>query len=125
MNLKNAFLLNCLLAGAFGLAFLIVPAQLMGQYGVHLMPKAGIFVARLLGASMIGVGLVSWFASARATGDLRTNLALSFFVADALGFLVSLMAMVNGVVNSMGWSVVLIYLVLALAFGYFALVRKG
>ena len=85
MNLKNAFLLNCLLAGVFGLAFLIVPAQLLEQYGIHLMPKAGIFVARLLGTTLIGIALVSWFASARATGDLRSNMALTFFIIDAPG----------------------------------------
>ena len=125
MNLKNAFLLNFVLSAAFGLAFLIAPAQLLGQYGVILMPKAGILLARLFGAAMVGIGLVSWFASARATGDLRTNLALSFFVVDALAFLVTLMAMVDGVLNGMGWSAVLIYLLMGLAFGYFSLVRKG
>jgi len=125
MNLKNAFLLNCLISGVFGLALLIVPAELMRQYGIHLMPKAGIYIARLLGASLIGIALVSWFASARATGDLRTNMALSFFIVDALGFIVSLMAMVDGVMNQLGWSVVIMYLGLGLAFGYFSLVRKG
>ncbi len=124
MNLKNAFLLNCLFAGIFGLAFLIVPAQLMAQYGIHLIPKAGIFVARLLGTSLIGIALVSWFASARATGDLRANMALTFFIVDALAFIVSLLAMVDCVMNQLGWLVVIIYLGMGLAFGYFSLVRK-
>ncbi len=124
MNLKNTFLLNCLFAGVFGLAFLIAPAQLLEQYGVHLMPKAGLFVARLLGTSLIGIALISWFASARATGELRTNMALAFFFVDALAFIVSLLAMVDGVMNQLGWLVVIIYLGMGLAFGYFSLVRK-
>jgi hypothetical protein len=40
-------------------------------------------------------------------------------VSDGIGFVVGLIAQLRNVVNQVGWSTVVIYLLLALGFGYF------
>jgi len=41
------------------------------------------------------------------------------FKSDGVAFVLALMAQLKGVVNSLGWSTVAIYLLLALGFAYF------
>ena len=46
------------------------------------------------------------------------TIAMALFVADAIGFLVTLLAQLDGTVNALGWSHVVIYLLLTIGFGY-------
>ncbi len=124
MNLKNLFLINAIVAVVFGLAFVLIPSDTLAQYGTHVMPKAGIYVARLFGATLLGVAVISWYAQPLGATDARDAIVLGFFVVDTIGFIVSLLAQVDQVVNNLGWSTVAIYGLLALGFGYFRFVRS-
>ena len=52
---------------------------------------------------------------------------LANVVGDAVGFVIALLSQLAGVggVNSLGWSTVAIYLLLALGFAYFRFVKSG
>jgi hypothetical protein len=74
---------------------------------------------QFFGAELLGAGLITLFAM--NTRELRSHrsLTLSFFIADGIGFIVALGGMLTGVMNGLGWLLVIIYLLLAAAFGYF------
>ncbi len=125
MNLKNLFLINSILALMFGLGFLIVPGDVLKQYGILLMPKAGIIgIARLYGAALIGFAILSWFAKDLKPGDGRRAIASAIFIMDAISVIISLMNRLNGVTNNLGWANVAIFGLLAAGFGYFTFVKK-
>jgi len=122
MNLKNLLIINAILALFFGVVFVLLPEQTMAQYGVKLMPKAGIYVGRLFGATLLGIAVISWFARSMGA-EARTSIVFGFLVANVVGFIVSLLAQLDGVVNNLGWSTVAIYLLLSLGFGYFRFIK--
>ena len=119
MTYKNFLTIASILAFLFGLGFVLMPGPLVSFYGVDLN-AAGTLIGQLYGAALLGFGLLNWFG--RDFGDdgakqavLTVNLA-----SDALGFIFALMGQLGGVpgVNALGWSTVLIYLLLAAGFAY-------
>lgn len=105
------------LALVFGIGFLIIPRPLTSLYGLELT-KSGTFVARLLGVQLAGYGILSWLLRNLIKFHTQRLVLLAFFITDAAGFVVSLLSQLAGLMNSLGWSIVLIYLLLSLAFGY-------
>ena len=55
----------------------------------------------------------------------RRAIVRALFFGDAIGFILSLIAQLGGVVNNLGWLTVVIYLVLAVGFGYFHLKKPA
>jgi len=108
----------------FGILFVLAPGPLMSFYGVTL-GSGGILVARLYGASLIGNLLLTWFARNDAGSEALRASILALFVYDAIGFVVALVAVLSGVMNTLGWAVVGLYLLLALGFGYFQFVKPS
>jgi hypothetical protein len=68
----------------------------------------------------LGFGLLNWLARGFGDNTVRQAILTANVVGDALGFIFSLMGQLGGVpeVNALGWSTVLIYLLLALGFAY-------
>ena len=124
MNLKNLLLINTIVVLVFGVVFVLFPEQTLAQYGVILMPKAGIYMARLFGATLLGLAVISWYTQSMGT-VARTNVILGFFVVDSVGFVISLLAQLDGVTNNLGWSSVATYLLLGLGFGYFRIIKPN
>jgi len=108
----------------FGILLVLVPAILLSLYGITLGP-GGIFMARLYGASLVGNLMLSWFARNAADSEARQAIVLDLFVYDAIGFVVALLAQLSGLMNPLGWSIVVIYLLLALGYGYFQFVKPS
>lgn len=124
MTLRNLFIVNAVVALVFGIAFVLVPVPLMSLYGVTLSP-AGIIVGRLFGAALIGFGALTWLAKDAAESEARGAIVLALFIGDVIGFVVALLGQLSGVINPLGWSTVVIYLLLALGFGYFQFMRPA
>jgi len=118
MKLNIFMIITAIIAALFGLAFLLVPVQTMSMYGVTL-DIPGQYLGRYLGSAFLGLAAIMWFARS-ATGDnaLRAIL-LGGFVVTLTGFVVALFDKFLGVGNAVVWSTVVIYLLLAIGFGYF------
>jgi len=119
MKLSALMTLNTVIAGLFGVGFLAMPARVLANYGVTGDANLDL-MTRLFGGALVGFAIISWQARNAGDSAARRAIVMAFFVADAIGFVVSLMAQLNGVSNNLGWSTVAIYLVLALGFGYHA-----
>lgn len=123
MKASTLFMVSAILAVVFGLAFIFVPVWLLSLYGITAdAPLA--YISQLLGAAFIIVAIISWAARSAPASPLRGGVVLGFFIGDAIGFIVSLLAQLKGFANALGWSTVAIYLLLALAFGYLQFMGK-
>ena len=118
MKLGNLFAVNAVIAGLFGLSFVFAPARVLAQYGLTVDAGFGL-VAQLFGAALIGYAILTWQVRKTADSDARRAIVLALFISDGVAFVLALMAQLKGLVNSLGWSTVAIYLLLALGFAYF------
>jgi hypothetical protein len=120
MTYKNFLSIASVVAFLFALGFMLMPGQLVGLYNVELNP-GGALVAQLFGATLLGFGLLDWFG--RDFKDDKTKQAVLTvnLATDAFGLIFSLIGQLGGVpgVNALGWSTVLIYLLLTAGFAYF------
>lgn len=118
MNLRNLFTINAVIAGLFGLAFVLVPGPLTDLYDAELS-DAGLYVGRLLGAAFLMFAVVTWGSRDAQDSTARQAIILALFVGFVLGFVVSLVGQLNNIVNALGWTTVAIYLLFSVAYGYF------
>jgi hypothetical protein len=124
MKLNTLMVINAIVAAVFGIAFVLVPAQVIQLYGITVDAPLK-YVGQLFGASLVGFAFLTWSARNATDSDARRAIVLALFVSDGVGFIVALIGQLAGVVNSLGWSTVAIYLVLALGFGYFQFARPA
>jgi len=122
MTLRNFFIVKAVITVCFGAGFVLAPAPLLSLYGVT-VSAAGILLARLLGAALLGYAVVAWSARNAEDSKARRGIVLGEFIHCAIGFIVTLLAQLSGIFNPLGWSIVAIYLLLALGYGYFQFLK--
>jgi hypothetical protein len=118
MNLKTLMVVNAFVAAAFGIGFVVVPGQVMSFYGPEVTPPLE-YVAQLFGGALVAFAVLTWTAQNAPDSVARRAILLAMFVGDCIGCVVSLAGQLGGVMNALGWSTVVIYLLLAIGFGYF------
>jgi uncharacterized membrane protein len=82
-------------------------------------------LAQVLGAAFVGYGLLSWLAKDFMDSKARQGALLSLFIFNAAGFVVTLLGVLSRQMRSGGWTVVIIFLVFAAAYGYFQFAGGG
>ena len=117
MSYKMLLVIKAAVCLVFGLLLLLLPMQLYGLFGTALTP-AGVFAAREYGAAVIGIMLLTWFGRELLDPKAQRAILLLILVYDAIGAVVSTMATIGGVLNPLGWAIVLLYLLLALGAAY-------
>ena len=123
MKLGTLMLVTAIVAGLFGIGFVLAPAQVLAPYGVEAnaqMEQLG----GLFGATLILLAVLTWSARNAPDSPARQAIVLGIFVGEAIGFVVSLMGQLEGVMNALGWSTVAIYAFFTLAYGYFQFLAK-
>ena len=125
MTYKNITTFASVVAFVFALGFILMPAQLTSYYNVTLN-EGGILIGQLFGASLLGFGVLNWFGRHFSDDQARQGLVNANLVGDAVGFIFALLGQLNGVggVNSLGWSTVVLYLILAAGFAYLRFMGK-
>jgi len=124
MKLSLLMVINTVVAAIFGIGFVIAPSPVLVLYGIS--PDAAFrLVAQLFGAALIGFAVITWLARNATASDARKAIVLALFISDGLGFILSVIGQLQGVTNALGWLNVIIYLVLALGFGYFQFLKPS
>jgi uncharacterized membrane protein YfcA len=118
MNLNMFLLISAIVAAFFGLGFVLVPEFMFAIYGVASSP-ASLLGFRLFGSTLIAIGVMTWFLKDSTDWPAVKALLFSVAIGNAVGFLFVLFATINGTLSAMGWSAVLIYLLLLIGEGYF------
>jgi hypothetical protein len=118
MNFKILMMIKAAVNLVLGTLILIVPEFVYGLFGATLN-AGGIFAAREYGAAMYGNLMITWFARTAVASPARWAIILGLCVYDAIGVVVTLIALLNGTLNALGWGILLIYLFFAVGFGYY------
>jgi glucan phosphoethanolaminetransferase (alkaline phosphatase superfamily) len=123
MKLKTLMIIKAIVCLCLGVPILLVPNFIYSIFGASLA-LGGVYAAREYGASMMGNLMLTWFARNSQESEARWAIILALFVYDTIGFVVSLIAIISGALNSLAWLVVALYLFLALGFGYFLIPKS-
>lgn len=102
----------------FGLAYLLFPERLLLLYGITLDPSAQ-WTARYLGATLLGLAAINWLGRTIQSGSGLRAILVGTFIAALIGFIVSIMELLNGSGSPMIWTTVIIYFLLTLGYGDF------
>ena len=115
MRLNTLLLVAGVLALAFGLGFLLVPAAVLPLYGIKADPATAL-MSRFFGAALVHVGAGLYLLREVREAGIQRGLIVAGVVGSAAGLAVALMGQLSGVVNAMGWSTVAIYGLLLLGY---------
>lgn len=118
MQIRTVFLINVIVAGILGLGYFFVPQQTTAPLGLSL-DAAGVAVARVAGAFLIGYAIISWFVRELSDADLKRAVLPGYVGGYLFTFLASLWGQLSGVLNALGWINVVISLLFLLAYAYF------
>jgi hypothetical protein len=117
MTFKSLLIIKAAVCLFFGVLLLLLPGKLLGMLGASIGP-AGAFTAREYGAAVIGTMMLTWFARNAGESAARRPILLHLLVYDAIGFVVTLQAILSGVLNMLGWGIVVVYLYFTVGSGY-------
>lgn len=118
MKFKTMMIIKALVCLVFGLGLLFLPDFVYGIFGAELT-DAGRFAAREYSAAMLGILMITWLGRNAAESGLRKGVIIGLTLYDAIGAVISVIAVLAGVISPLGWLIVALYLFLALGFGYF------
>jgi hypothetical protein len=123
VKFRTLMIIKAVVCLSLGVPILLAPVFFYSLFGASLNP-GGVFAAREYGASLIGNLMLTWFARGAIESEPRKAIALALCVYDAIGFVVTLIAQLSGVLGPLGWFAAAIYLFFAIGFGYFLMPQK-
>ena len=123
MTFRTLLVLKAAVCVVFGVLLLLAPVQLLGLLGATL-GAGGSFTAREYGAALIGTLLLTWFAKDVRAADARGAILLDLLVYDAIGVVITVLAVVSGVLNVLGLGIVAVYLLFTVGSAYLLAVEK-
>ena len=115
ITIKNLFTIQSIITLFFGVAFIVAPHFVISLYGGE-VSDMGALVGRYFGSSLLMVSAVVWLARDVPDSPALQAILKGFFVTLIIGALVSLIGVLDGTNNALGWLNVLIYG--GIAFGY-------
>jgi uncharacterized membrane protein YfcA len=113
MSAKLYLTIAAVIAILYGIAFVVIPAEMLQPYGT--LPEPHVILAiRLLGLAFLSFGLILWFARDFQDWSAVRGVLIGTVVGDAIGGLVIAWATIQGTVNTLGWANVVLYALLVL-----------
>jgi hypothetical protein len=117
MNLRTFLTIAAVVALVYALGLILMPAFMASTYGLG-TSASEILLSRFFGVELLVLGLITWLAK-DLTGASVRPIITGNLIGNAVGTIIALMGTLGGVMNSVGWSAVAIYFLLALGFAYF------
>jgi hypothetical protein len=116
--MKTLFLAYMIVEAIFGIGFLFAPTLLMGPMGVTL-DETSITFARLLGTLILSIPVLLFFARKSSSTEFKTGVVYSVFIYLLLSTGLLLITQINGLMNVMGWGIVILHMAFMIWFGYY------
>jgi len=117
MKFGNVLLVNAIVALVYGIGLVLLPATVLSIYGVTPGPAVNL-ASQLFGVELLHVGLLCWLSRNVSDSPAQRAFIIASLIGQGIGVVVSLMGTLSGVFNAVGWSAVVIFLVLALGYAY-------
>jgi hypothetical protein len=121
--MNTLFLVYLIVEAIFGIGFLFVPGLLMGPMGVTLDETSTTF-ARMVGSLIISLPVLLFFARKSTSSEFKRGVVYCIFTYLLASTIILLITQIKGLMNAMGWSVVILHLVFLFWFGYY-LINQG
>lgn len=123
MKFSTLMVIKAIVCIGFGVLLLFFPNPLYGLFGATL-GAAGLFAVREYAASLFGNLALTWYAKNADESKARRAIILDLFVYDAIGVVITVINIINGTLNALGWGVVAVYLFFTVGYGYFWFAKK-
>ncbi|WKZ37244.1 MAG: hypothetical protein QY332_04790 [Anaerolineales bacterium] len=122
LKLQYLYLLNSGLSLIFALGLLFMTPTLLSLFGLN-ENAATRLLAQFIGAGLIVSGLVTLLA--REVTDLQARAAINYahLIAGVLAMVITLNAILTGVMSGAGYLPVAVFVILAIGFAYFQFFR--
>jgi hypothetical protein len=121
--MKTLFLVYMIVEAIFGFGFLFAPGALMAPMGV-IMDETSASFARLLGTLILSIPVLLFFARKSSSSDFKRGVVYSVFIYLLLSTILLLINQLNGLMNPMGWGIVILHLTFMIWFGYYLINPK-
>jgi hypothetical protein len=123
MTFRTLLVIKAAVCLVFGLFLLLAPRMLLDLLGTGLN-DGGTFTAREYGAALIGTLLLTWFGKDVKAADARGAILLDLLIYDLIGVVVTSSVVLSGVLNLLGWGIVVVYLFFTVGSAYFLVKEK-
>jgi hypothetical protein len=117
------FLVYLIVEAIFGIGFLVVPGIMMGPMGVTLDETSTTF-ARLCGTLIISIPVLLFFVRKSTSTEFRRGVVYCIFTYLLLSTILLLITQLKGLMNPLGWGIVILHFVFMLWFGYYLINRE-
>lgn len=116
MKFKTVMIIKAIICLGFGPLLLFVPGWLLNLLGSSFGPGAAL-TAREYGAALIGNLLLTWLARNAEDSIARRAIIWHLFVYDAIALIATLIILLSGGLNFLGWGIIAVYLFFTIFFG--------
>jgi hypothetical protein len=114
------FLVYLIVEAIFGIGFLFIPDLVMGPMGVTL-DETSTTLARMFGSLLISIPVLVFFARKSSSTAFKRGVIYCCFIYLLASTVILVITQIKGLMNDMGWSIVILHLVFMLWFGYYLL----
>lgn len=116
MGSKLLFILNSILAVVFGAALLVVPKMTIAWFGNEAR-ISDLHMGRFLGAALITLGLLLWFAKDASDPSAQKNMAFAMLAGTVLALIVTIIGItMDGIIREFGWLAIVVECVFGLGY---------
>jgi hypothetical protein len=122
MKLSTVLTLNSIVALVVSIGLVLVPSNVILIYG-GTTDTVGLFLARHYGATGIAIGVLTWLLRNISIREARQAILPALLSVFLVEFVMDLFAQLGGMLNALGWSIVVLDLLFVLAYGYFLFVK--
>ena len=123
MKFKTLMIIKAVVCLGFGPLLLFLPAQLLNLLGTSFGPGAAL-TAREYGAALIGNLLLTWLARNAEDSMARRAIIWNLFAYDGIALVATVLILLSGGLNILGWGIAAVYLFFTIGFGYFLIPNK-
>jgi hypothetical protein len=108
MTAKTFLTISSIFAILYGLGFLLLPGPSIAFYGTE--PESHlILVMRFFGSALLAFGVLEWFGRDFREWEAVRAVLIAVIILNAVGLLVTLGGIAEGLFNSTVWSSVILY----------------
>ncbi len=116
--MNTLFLVYLIAEVIFGIGFLLFPGFMMDPMGVTLDETSTTF-ARLFGSLIISIPVLLFFVRKSASIEFRKAVVYCAFTYLLLSTIILLITQLKGLMNPLGWGIVMIHFIFMVWFGYY------
>jgi hypothetical protein len=124
MLLRRILQFNLVVSALIAVAFVLFAGPTLALYGIANEPATRA-LAQYFGTTHLAFAVLVWFALRSAERSFIWAVVVSFFVGEVAGTAVLLFVQLRGVTNAMGWGLVVLSGLFAIAYGYCVATRRA